>query len=255
MVLRHGCASHNRRCVDSRVIGGLLVWRDKAKVAGTAMSKVSSKSQVVLLALISIASTRAWAVDPATIAQQGTGQTAACASCHGKDGGGQASFPRLAGMNATYLLKQLQDFSSGSRDNAVMKPIANALSAADRSAMANYYAALPIPAALAGAAQSAAADNSPGERLATRGRWSKGVPACVQCHGPGGVGVGDNFPAIAGQPAGYIAAQLQAWQKGTRKNDPLELMRHLSNSLTEDEIKAVSEWFARQPVVPAGGRS
>lgn len=210
---------------------------------------------VTALVLVLLPSAPVRAVDPATIANAGSGTVVACASCHGKDGGGQASFPRLAGMNATYLLKQLQDFDSGSRDNAVMKPIANALSPADRSAMANYYAALPIPAALAGATRSAAADASPGARLATRGQWSRGVPACVQCHGPGGIGVGDNFPAIAGQPAGYIAAQLQAWQKGTRKNDPLELMRHLSRSLTEDEIKAVSDWFARQPVVPAGGRS
>lgn len=230
------------------------------------MSNVSSTSRVVLLVLISIASASGWAVDPATIAQRGTGQAMACASCHGKDGGGQAlfprladgggetSFPRLAGMNSAYLLKQLQDFADGRRSNAVMQPIATTLSPADRTAMANYYAALPIPAALAGAAQVAAADGAPGARLATRGQWSQGVPACVQCHGPGGVGVGDHFPAIAGQPAGYLAAQLTAWRSGTRKNDPLELMRHLARRLTDAEIKAVSEWFARQPAAEAGGR-
>ena len=205
------------------------------------------------LAMLLLPSAPALAVDPATIANAGTGTVVACASCHGADGGGQASFPRLAGMNAAYLLKQLQDFDSGSRGNAVMKPIATALSPADRNAMANYYAELPTPAALAAAVP--ATDANPGARLATRGMWSKGVPACVQCHGPGGVGVGANFPAIAGQPSGYIASQLQAWQKGTRKNDPLELMQHLSRSLTDAEIKAVSDWFASQPPNPSGAGS
>ncbi|HEY5612280.1 MAG TPA: c-type cytochrome [Lysobacter sp.] len=210
---------------------------------------------VAALAILLLPAAPALAVDPATIANAGTATVVACASCHGKDGGGMASFPRLAGMNAAYLLRQLQDFDSGSRGNAVMKPIATALSPADRNAMANYYAALPIPAALAGAAAPATLDTSPGARLANRGMWSKGVPACVQCHGPGGVGVGAGFPAIAGQPSGYLASQLQAWQKGTRKNDPLELMQHLSRSLSDAEIKAVSEWFARQPAAASGAGS
>lgn len=207
------------------------------------------------LAIMLLPSAPALAVDPATIANAGTGTVVACASCHGKDGGGMASFPRLAGMDAAYLRKQLQDFDSGSRANAVMKPIASALSPADRTAMASYYAALPLPAALVGAAVPTALDTSRGALLATRGKWSKGVPACVQCHGPGGVGVGASFPAIAGQPSGYLASQLQAWQKGTRKNDPLELMQHLSRSLTDAEIKAVSDWFARQPAAASGAGS
>ena len=217
-------------------------------------SKVASPLFAVL-ALMLLPSAPARAADPATIANAGTGTVVACASCHGKDGGGMASFPRLAGMNAAYLLKQLQDFAGGSRGNAVMKPIAAALSPAERDAMASYYADMPIPAALAGAAVPAAPDASRGALLATRGMWSKGVPACVQCHGPGGVGVGAGFPALAGQPSGYLASQLQAWQKGTRKNDPLQLMQHLSRSLTAAEIKAVSDWFARQPATVSGAGS
>lgn len=199
-----------------------------------------------------LAFSSAWAVDPATLANTGTGTIAACASCHGKDGGGQASFPRLAGMNATYLLKQLGDFDRGTRANAVMQPIAKALAPEDRVAITRYYAALPVPAAQTGPAP-ASAPAGPGETLALLGKWSDGVPACVQCHGPGGTGVGDAFPAIAAQPAGYIAAQLQAWQAGTRKNDPLELMRHLSEKLSPSEVRAVSDWFSRQPATAAGG--
>lgn len=205
-------------------------------------------SQLALLALYWLASTCAWAARPEAIAQRGAGQTTACATCHGKDGGGQSAFPRLAGMNAIYLRKQLEDFAGGRRDNALMKPIATSLSAEDRSAMARYYQALPVPPALARTAKPSAKDGGVGERLATRGAWDKGVPACVQCHGPGGTGVGSDFPALAGQSSAYIAAQLQAWRSGTRRNDPLELMRHLSGRLDENEISAVADWFAGQPI-------
>ena len=211
--------------------------------------------QSAALTLMLMVSAPGWAIDPATMANSGNATVAACASCHGIDGGGQVSFPRLAGMNAVYLLKQLQEFASGRRANTIMQPVAKALSRDDHIAMANYYAALPVPAALVRPTAPVTGAGDVGARLATRGKWSEGVPACIQCHGPGGVGVGDSFPSLAGQPAGYIAAQLKAWKDGTRKNDPLELMRHLSGRLSDGEIDAVSQWFARQPVVAAGGPS
>ena len=68
----------------------------------------------------------------------------------------------------------------------------------------------------------------------------------------GGSGVGANFPPLAGQPAAYIAAQLRAWQQGTRRNDPLQLMQHVAKQLTPQEIQAVAGWFAAQPL-PAKG--
>ena len=211
--------------------------------------------QSAALTLMLMVSAPGWAIDPATMANSGNATVAACASCHGIDGGGQVSFPRLAGMNAVYLLKQLQEFASGRRANTIMQPVAKALSRDDHIAMANYYAALPVPAALIRPTAPVTDAGDVGARLATRGKWSEGVPACIQCHGPGGVGVGDSFPSLAGQPAGYIAAQLKAWKDGTRKNDPLELMRHLSGRLSAGEIDAVSQWFARQPVVAARGPS
>lgn len=215
------------------------------------MKSILWHSRLPLLMLCSLVSACARAAEPEAIAQRGAGQTTACATCHGKDGGGQGAFPRLAGMDANYLRKQLEDFAGGRRDNALMKPIATSLSAADRSAMARYYQALPVPSAPARPANASTKVVGLGERLATRGAWDKGVPACVQCHGPGGTGVGSNFPALAGQSAAYIAAQLQAWRSGTRRNDPLELMRHLPGQLDENEISAVADWFAAQPVAKA----
>lgn len=206
------------------------------------------------LLLLLAGSATAGAVTAQTLASQGNGRGAPpCQSCHGADGGGQAAagFPRLAGLDAAYLGKQLDDYAKGTRADAVMQPIARALSADERRAVAAYYDRLAAPATPV-AAQPAA--DGPGATLARRGRWSRRVPACEQCHGPGGVGVGANFPPLAGQPAAYIQAQLQAWQRGTRRNDPLQLMQHLSRALNARDIAAVAQWFAAQPVPAGSGR-
>lgn len=208
-----------------------------------------------LLLLIVAAVTPALAADPdgQTITEKGNGSGAPpCQSCHGKDGGGQAQagYPRLAGLNAAYLHKQLDDYASGERENGVMKPVASALSKDERKAVAQYYSNLSVPTA---DNDQSAEDNTAGEALATRGDWDDEVPACESCHGPGGVGVGEHFPPLAGQSANYIRSQLQAWQSGDRHNDPQGLMMHVAKALDDDDIDAVAEWFAAQPAKGDGG--
>lgn len=191
----------------------------------------------------------------AVIARDGNGHGApACGACHGADGEGQAAagFPRLAGLNATHLLHQLDSFADGTRTNTAMTPIAKSLSTSERKALADYYAGLPVPA---GTTQPVpAASTGIGAELALHGRWSQQVPSCVACHGPRGEGVGAGFPPLAGQPASYLANQLQAFKSGSRHNDPLGLMRHVASALTDADIKAVSAWFAAEPAAVRGGK-
>lgn len=213
---------------------------------------------VAAVALWLVAISPATAQDAATIATQGNGKGAApCQTCHAPDGGGQASggFPRLAGENAAYLQAQLEAFASGMRDNPVMKLQASALTEAERKALAIYFSRMPAVATPDAAGTTPFADPQHlGETLATRGRWSKQVPACVQCHGPGGVGVGADFPPLAGQSANYLAAQLKAFRSGSRHNDPMGLMRNISHSLSDQDIDAVAHWFAAQPFPPKESR-
>ncbi|MGR6034953.1 MAG: c-type cytochrome [Candidatus Nitrosoglobus sp.] len=191
-----------------------------------------------------------YATDANTIATHGNDKGAApCVNCHGVDGTAQTAtgIPQLAGLNAAYLLKQLNDFASGARSNSVMAPIATALSAGERQALATYYSQLPLSAALAiPNDDSSILTNDVGGILATRGRWSANIPACEQCHGPGGVGVGAHFPPLAGQPPTYLAAQLKAWKQGLRHNDPLDLMAHIAKKLDNADIDAVVNWFTTQ---------
>jgi len=195
-------------------------------------------------------------MDGETIMVRGGANPAAmpCISCHAPDGKGMpsAGFPRLSGLPAPYIEKQLYDFRSGSRKNPLMQGIASALTTEEITAVSNAYAkrskvnvssknTAPIPGS--------------GAWIALRGEWSKNIPECTLCHGPDGVGVGDSFPPLAGQSALYLENQLKAWKgekptaankKGiapTRSNDPNALMQHIAASLTDEQIKAVSEYF------------
>jgi cytochrome c553 len=196
--------------------------------------------------------------DGAAIAKTGAAAAAACQTCHGLAGEGiaQAGFPRLASLGAPYMQRQLAAFADGTRVSAVMMPIAKALSVADRAEVAAYYAALPAPAAPAAAlptASTSAPAAAPasvlvGGTLATRGRWADKLPACEQCHGPGGRCVGPDFPALAGQSATYLANQLTAWKTGARPPGPMGLMAVVALKLSEAEVLAVAEHYASLPV-------
>jgi cytochrome c553 len=172
------------------------------------------------------------------------GAGVACFSCHGLQGQGDAggAFPRLAGLDAHYLAKQMEDYASGTRSNAVMTPISQALSQADRLSVALYYAGL---SASAPTAQPAAADPRLvqwGATLYAQGSAERGIQACANCHGPGGRGLNRIYPAIAGQPTSYIEAQLLLWSGGTRRNDILDVMGALVRRMTDDDIRAVSTY-------------
>ena len=55
---------------------------------------------------------------------------------------------------------------------------------------------------------------------------------------------GEAFPPLQGQGEMYLSNQLRAWQLGTRRNDPNDLMGHIAKSLSEEEIRSVSQFFA-----------
>lgn len=172
-------------------------------------------------------------------------EVTSCIACHGPNGEGnaQAGYPIIAGLSAEYIAQQLHSFKQGTRKNALMAPIASALTESDIADLAAYYASLVWPTAMP-AATSNASLQAQGATLAHTGNWNKNLPACFSCHGPDGEGVG-TFPRIAGQHESYIAAQLQAWRKGTRHNDRLKLMQSSAEKLMPDDIKALALYLSR----------
>lgn len=183
------------------------------------------------------------------------GQQAAgtCVACHQADGMGMdipngESWPRLAGLPAAYIAKQLHDIKAGRRESATMMPFANMLDDQQIADVSAYYAEMAPWPELPTAYRAADPENA-AEWLAERGDWAEEsmIPACNQCHGPNGQGVGDAFPPLAGQHAGYIEAQLRAWREGTRHNDPNQLMAGVAERLDEAKIAMIADYYATLP--------
>jgi cytochrome c553 len=183
----------------------------------------------------------------------GQDQAVACFNCHGFDGGSQvaAAFPALAGLPARYMEAQLRAYASGERQNGIMQPIARRLSEPQMRSVSAYYAAQPLLAAEPRAGGDPALLQRGGV-LAATGSAEIGVQACQNCHGPAGVGVDPLYPRLLGQPAGYLAAQLRAWRSGMRAPDPRGTMATIARSLGDQDIEAVSLYYASIRLREAG---
>jgi len=164
-----------------------------------------------------------------------------CAACHGADGNSPLPMnPSLAGQLPEYLFKQLIEFKSGNRNNAVMTGMVAALSADDMRNLAAYYAAQK-PGEPAAKDKDLAAH---GRKLFRGGNVVAGVAACAGCHSPNGAGIPSQYPRLAGQHPEYVAAQLKAFRAGERANDANNMMRAVAARLTDTEIAAVAEYLS-----------
>ncbi len=181
-------------------------------------------------------------------ATAGEALTAACAACHGQDGNSAVgAFPKLAGQNQRYLVKQLQDIKSGLRPVPQMAGQTDNMSAQDMANIAAFYEAQTTTVG-----QAKADLVELGERIYRAGVADKGVPACTACHSPTGQGNGPaGFPALGGQHAEYLAAQLKAFRTGAdqpekgRVNDgESRMMRNSAALLSDLEIDAVSSYIS-----------
>ncbi|MDQ9172362.1 c-type cytochrome [Oxalobacteraceae bacterium R-40] len=177
----------------------------------------------------------------------GKGQAWSCASCHGEAGQGNLSTPRLAGLPAEYIVKQLHDFSSGLRTNESMLVVAKGLSSTEIEDVARYYEQIGLPSTVS---PGMGGELERGRILAQQGDWKSNVPACFSCHGMSGEGVAPGFPALAGQQPDYIFAQLAAWQAGERKNSPQSLMDGIAKQMSVQDMRSVSDYLATLPLHP-----
>lgn len=179
----------------------------------------------------------------------GAGAGNACFTCHGLDGGGDgAGVPRLAGLDPGYLQHQLEAYADGRRTDPSMRRIATELSARERLLVSRFYAGMPAPAGGGGEARRA-------PRLFLAGDPDRNLPACAACHGPGGLGLGAGIPPLAGQPAPYLAQQLENWRRGTRRSDPGNVMQEIARALTPSEVAALASYASAFPLHPRSRES
>jgi cytochrome c553 len=160
-----------------------------------------------------------------------------CAACHTADGSrGIPTNPILQGQHADYLVKQLTEFKSGKRDNAVMKPMASTLSEDDMRNVAAFYAS---KSAKPGKSKNPATV-ALGEKIWRGGIAEKSVPACAGCLGPAGAGIPSQYARLAGQHAEYVGAELGLFRSGKRANSPQ--MAIIAARMSDAEIAAVADY-------------
>ena len=162
-----------------------------------------------------------------------------CASCHGADGNsGSPANPKLAQQHPEYLAKQLQEFKSGKRANAIMSGMVANLSEQD---MKNIAAWLGTKKAKPGFAKDKELV-ALGERIYRGGIAERSIAACAGCHSPNGAGIPAQYPRLSGQHADYTATQLVAFRDGVRKNS--QQMSQVAAKLNDREIRAVADYIA-----------
>lgn len=177
------------------------------------------------------------------------GAAGACATCHGLKGEGDGHLvPRLAGLDSGYLARQLEFYVHGQRAHPQMAAIASALTRDQRSLVAAYYAALPEPRA---ATASCAVPDPRAAALYQRGDARRGIASCASCHGADGRGAGLGYPPLAGQPASYLADQLDRWRSGRRYGDPQGVMTRISQRLKPAEVRTLAAYAATLSDDPA----
>ncbi|QFI74775.1 c-type cytochrome [Bradyrhizobium betae] len=168
----------------------------------------------------------------ATLAQR-------CAICHGPTGISRADSPNLAGQYAAVIYKELVDFRSGARTNAVMSPFAVNLTDQEIADLTAYYAYLPRLPAYHPTPQL------PKPRIVIYGAPMRGIAPCGSCHGSLDNKTGS--PWLEGQSEAYMKAQLQAFAASQRTNDISQQMRNVARAMTPQEIDEAAAYYASQP--------
>ena len=170
---------------------------------------------------------------------KGEASFAACAACHGADGNsGTPANPKLAQQHPEYLVKQLQEFKSGKRANAIMMGFAAGLSEDDMKNIAFWLASKQAKPGFAKDKELVAL----GERIYRGGIQERQIAACAGCHSPTGAGIPAQYPRLSGQHAEYTATQLTSFRDGIRKNS-LQ-MNQVAAKLNDREIRALADYIA-----------
>jgi cytochrome c553 len=165
--------------------------------------------------------------------------TAVCAACHAADGNSTTpANPKLGQQHPEYLVKQLHEFKSGKRANAVMSGMVAGLSDADMRNIAYWLASQKAKPGFAKDKDTVLL----GERIYRGGIPDRQIAACAGCHSPNGAGIPAQYPRLSGQHADYTAAQLVAFRDGARKNSAQ--MTGVAAKMNDREIKAVSDYIA-----------
>jgi cytochrome c553 len=223
-------------CFADPAVSPLKALRMMSRIKSLALPVLSAATLTLLCGAAQAASAApAFKADPA----KGQQLAATCVACHTHDGSrGAPANPILQGQHPDYLVKQLTEFKSGKRQNAIMAGMAAALNDEAMKHIAAFYGAKPPVSGTAANKDTVTL----GERIYRGGIVAKAVPACAGCHSPNGAGIPAQYPRLGGQHVEYTEAQLLAFRSGARGNSAQ--MTAIAAKMNDAEIKAVSDYMA-----------
>src|SRR5471030_1711056 len=176
---------------------------------------------------------------PAPSVEAGATKAATCQACHGANGNStNPEWPSLAGLGADYIADQLNNFKTGKRASPVMMPMTVNLTADDMADLGLYFDSLTNTGLEADPSYWQA-----GEKLYRGGDQTRGIPACMACHGPTGKGNEPaKFPALRGQHSVYTIKQLTDYASGARNTGPNNIMTTIAKRLSTDDMKNLASY-------------
>ena len=183
-----------------------------------------------------------------------------CAGCHGVFGQGsiEGEYPRIAGLDAAYIAKQLKDFKERKRINIPMIPFANEreLPGDDVRIISEYLASIQLPTKL----QPIDEENFDAlERLHASKRVVniKDIPGdkelgrkvyedeCSTCHAKDGYGSKKKrAPMLAGQYSEYLWRQIMNYRSGDRLHDDDPDDAEIFNEISDAEFDGMLAYLA-----------
>jgi cytochrome c553 len=98
----------------------------------------------------------------------------------------------------------------------------------------------------------AAADPAKGSTLYSNGDPSRGILACVACHGAAGNSTITQNPKLAGQHEAYIQKQLHNFKGPDRNN---AIMTGIAKALGEDDVRNIAAFLEQQKPAPGAARN
>jgi cytochrome c553 len=168
--------------------------------------------------------------------ERGALQSVTCTACHGQAGNSRSSaMPIIAGQDAAYLKKQIEDYAAGKRLSAEMEPYAKQVLNLGVDDVAAYFASrrrepTPIP--------------SPADAVA-RGRSA--AAQCAGCHGPQGHGdAAKLIPSLAGQAPGYLREQMLLFKQDRRSpGDPaVTAVKALLKTIPDETLGDLAAYYS-----------
>ena len=224
----------------------LSLWDAICRAAGLSAGSPAqvqplSAGQALPVSLVSWDSTIVQRLEAGSTQSGAQLAAATCAACHGEAGVSQnPNTPSLAGQTSYAIYKQLSDYRSGARVHPQMTGVAKALTVPDLASIAAHYAAASSQYSALGRRDLSGEEHI--VKLAWEGDTRRRIPACMSCHA-NGVGGPIETPSITGQDREYMAAQMDAYASGARRNDVYGRMREISRSLTPEERQQLARYF------------